>query len=123
MAIRPLIKRARAVFHRTRLDREEAVNSSIDVDTSNVNEPKTDQTYPVADEALPNNGAEVPGVPFEELQHGVKDAEAIAQTWSKPALIAVLIKYVNSLTWLDHRLRDDSIAFGSFTSSMHSSHR
>ncbi|OGE56486.1 hypothetical protein PENARI_c003G04411 [Penicillium arizonense] len=91
MAIRPLIKRARAVFHRTRLDREEAVSSSIDVDTSNVNEPKTDQTHPVADEALPNNGAEVPGVPFEELQHGVKDAEAIAQTWSKPALIAVLI--------------------------------
>lgn len=33
-------------------------------------------------------------VPGEELQHGVKDVEAVTLTWSKWALIAVFCKYV-----------------------------
>jgi hypothetical protein len=99
MALRPLIKRAQAVFRRTSADRDEAAASSIDtgpgVDRTTVHNGKTDgERISHPEDALPNNGAELPGVPFEELQRGVQEAEAVAQTWSKASLIFVFIKYV-----------------------------
>lgn len=94
MAIRPLVRRARAVFHRLKADSDKATSSSDEVGTATVEENKRDgpgQECPPG-EALPNNGAELPGVPPEELQHGVKDVEAVTQTWSRATLIAVFIK-------------------------------
>lgn len=98
MTIRPLVRKARAVFHRMKTDTDKATSSSVEVDTSTVEENKRD--YPAEEappeEALPKNGAELPGVPAEELQHGVKDVEAVTQTWSRATLIAVFIKCVYS---------------------------
>jgi hypothetical protein len=99
MLLRPLIKRAQAVFRRTSADREEAAASSTDtgsdVDRTTVHNGKSDgERISHPEDALPNNGAELPGVPFEELQRGVQEAEAVAQTWSKASLIFVFIKYV-----------------------------
>lgn len=98
MSFRPLIRRAVAVFRRSSADREEATTSSVDtgvdVDRSTVHNSKTDgERVPHPEEALPNNGAELPGVPFDELQSGVQQAEAVAASWSKASLIFVFIKY------------------------------
>ncbi|CAG8023798.1 unnamed protein product [Penicillium olsonii] len=96
MSFRPLIRRAVAVFRRSSADREEAATSSVDtgvdVDRSHVQNSKTDgERTPHPEEALPNNGAELPGVPYDELQSGVQQAEAVAATWSKPTLVFVFI--------------------------------
>jgi len=97
MTLRPLIKRAQAVFRRTSVDRDEAAASSVDtgadVDRTTVHDTKTDgQRISHPEDALPNNGAELPGVSFDELQRGVQEAEAVAQTWSKTSLVFVFIK-------------------------------
>lgn len=92
MTLRPLMQRARSVFHRMKVDRDEAASSSIDVDRSTVEAEKSDGPVTHPEEALPNNGAELPGVPFEELQHGIQEVEAVAQTWSKLSLIFVFVK-------------------------------
>lgn len=102
MSFRPLIRRAVAVFRRSSADREEAsassVDTGVDVDRTTVHNSKTDgERISHPEEALPNNGAELPGVPYNELQHGVQEAEAVAASWSKASLIFVFIKYVNSL--------------------------
>lgn len=92
MALRPLIQRARSVLHRMKVDRDEAASSSVDVDRNTVEAEKSDGPVTHPEEALPNNGAELPGVPFEELQHGIQEVEAVAQTWSKLSLVFVFIK-------------------------------
>jgi hypothetical protein len=96
-----LIQRGRAVFRRVKLDQEEAASSSVDGDVarSTVEPEKShdreQRTAPVdRDAPVANNGAELPGVPYDELQTGVKDMEALAENWPKGALIAVFIKYV-----------------------------
>lgn len=101
MGIRPLIRRGRAVFRRVKVDQDEAVSSSVDNDVARTTvEPEKihdgeKQIAPVdSDASVANNGAELPGVPYDELQTGVKDMEALATNWSKGALIAVFIKYV-----------------------------
>ncbi|KAJ5138379.1 uncharacterized protein N7515_003227 [Penicillium bovifimosum] len=91
MNVRPLLQRARSVFHRIKIDQDEAASYSDEVDRQNVGPEKSERPARHADEALPNNGAELPGVPFEELQHGVQEVEAVAQTWSKVALIFTFI--------------------------------
>jgi hypothetical protein len=92
MNVRPLMQRARSVFHRMKVDQDEAASSSVEVDRNTVEPEKSEGPDRHADEALPNNGAELPGVSFDELQHGVQEVEAVAQTWSKPALIFTFIK-------------------------------
>ncbi|CAI7667865.1 unnamed protein product [Penicillium bialowiezense] len=96
MSFRPLIRRAVAVFRRSSADREEAsassVDTGVDVDRTTVHNSKTDgERISHPEEALPNNGAELPGVPYNELQHGVQEAEAVAASWSKASLIFVFI--------------------------------
>ncbi|KAJ5374648.1 hypothetical protein N7517_006654 [Penicillium concentricum] len=90
MTLRPLIQRARSVFHRMKVDNDEA-SSSVDVDRNTVEPEKSDGQIIHPEEALPNNGAELPGVPYEELQHGIQEVEAVAQTWSRASLIFVFI--------------------------------
>lgn len=93
MTLRPLMQRARSVLHRMKVDRDEAASSSsVDLDRNTVEAEKSDEPVTHPEEALPNNGAELPGVPFEELQHGIQEVEAVAQTWSKLSLIFVFIK-------------------------------
>lgn len=74
-----------------KVDKDEAASSSVDVDNI-VDAEKSDGTITHPKDALPNNGAELPGVPFEDLQHGIQEVEAVAQTWSKVSLIFVFIK-------------------------------
>lgn len=97
MAIRPLVKRGRAVFRRWRDD--EATSSSVDqnsIDQAGVvhqstTEGKTDtdgeKAPPAFEQADPQ-----PELPNGAAQHGVRDAEAIALTWPKSALIFVFCK-------------------------------
>lgn len=123
MSFRPLIRRAVAVFRRTSADREEtsasSVDTGIDVDRSTVHDTKTDgQRITRPEDALPNNGAELPGVPFDDLQHGVQEAEAMAQTWSRASLIFVFIKYVEDCPLLKPLVNVYTfLVFGSSTSS------
>ncbi|KAJ5253382.1 hypothetical protein N7497_002778 [Penicillium chrysogenum] len=91
MTLRPLMQRARSVFHRMKLDSDEAASSSVDIDRNTVEAEKTDGPITHPEETLPNNGAELPGVPYEELQHGIQEVEAVTQTWSKVSLIFVFI--------------------------------
>jgi hypothetical protein len=107
MGLRPLIRRGRAVFRRVKLDQEEtATTSSIDADVSRTTVEPTEKSrdgeaqIPPTDpeEGIATNGKGVAPVPFEKLQTGVKDVEALAETWSKTSLIAVFIKYVNLCT-------------------------
>ncbi|KAJ5448739.1 Major facilitator superfamily domain general substrate transporter [Penicillium cf. griseofulvum] len=90
MTLRLLMQRARTVFHRMKVDKDEAASSS-DVDRSTVEPEKSDEPVTHPEEALPNNGAEIPGVPYEELQHGIQEVEAVAETWSRASLIFVFI--------------------------------
>jgi hypothetical protein len=92
MTLRPLMQRARSVFHRMKLDSDEAASSSVDIDRNTVEAEKTDGPITHPEDTLPNNGAELPGVPYEELQHGIQEVEAVTQTWSKVSLIFVFIK-------------------------------
>lgn len=77
-------------------DSDKATSSSVEVGTTTVEENKQDDSGQASspEETLPNNGAELPGVSPEELQHGVRDVEAVTQTWSRATLIAVFIKWV-----------------------------
>lgn len=87
------MQRARSVFYRMKKDKDEAATtSSVEIDTNTVEQSKSDGPAPHPEEALPNNGAELPGVPYEELQHGIQEVEAVAQTWSRASLIFVFIK-------------------------------
>jgi hypothetical protein len=74
-----------------KVDNDEA-RSSSDVDRSTVEPEKSDGPITHPEKTLPNSGAEIPGVPYEELQHGIQEVEAVAQTWSKASLIFVFIK-------------------------------
>ena len=90
MAIRPLVKRGRAVFRRWRDD--EATSSSVDENSiDQAGEGKTDtdgeKAPPAFEQADPQ-----PELPNGAAQHGVRDAEAIALTWPKSALIFVFAK-------------------------------
>lgn len=107
MGLRPLIRRGRAVFRRVKLDQEEtATTSSVDADVSRTTVEPTEKSHdgeaqiPPADpeEGVATNGKGVAPVPFDQLQTGVRDVEALAETWSKTSLIAVFIKYVNLCT-------------------------
>ncbi|KAJ5139984.1 hypothetical protein N7448_003392 [Penicillium atrosanguineum] len=99
MGLRPLIRRGRAVFRRIKLDQvEAATSSSVDADVSRTTvEPEKShdreaQTPPADSETVvATNGKGVAPVPYDELQTGVRDVEALAETWSKGALIAVFI--------------------------------
>lgn len=75
-------------------DSDKATSLSVEGGTTAVEENKRDEPFQGSslEEALPSNGAELPGMPPEELQHGVKDVEAVTQTWSRATLIAVFIK-------------------------------
>jgi hypothetical protein len=75
-----------------KLDSDEAASSSDEIDTNTVEAEKTDGPITHPEKTLPNNGAELPGVPYEELQHGIQEVEAVTQTWSKVSLILVFIK-------------------------------
>lgn len=97
MGIRPLVKRGRAVFRRYRDD--EAASSSVDRDSVEqsavVEESKAKgKTDPDAEKAPPTYEQTGPQqeLPNKSAQHGVRDAEAIALTWSKSTLIFVFIK-------------------------------
>lgn len=93
MTLRPLIQRARAVFRRMKVDSDDAASSSsVEVDRNTVEAEKSEGSISHPEDTLPNNGAELPGVPYEELQHGIQEVEAVAQTWSKVSLIFVFIK-------------------------------
>ncbi|KAE8144556.1 hypothetical protein BDV25DRAFT_145497 [Aspergillus avenaceus] len=85
MAIRPLIRRARAVFHRMSAD--ETARPVTDRATE---ESKQD---PITTNVVPHIGAEdqQPDIPSEDVQHGVRDVEAVTLTWSKTTLMAVFI--------------------------------
>jgi len=86
MGVRLVIRRARTVFSRFAAD--EAASPST-------------ETTPVQGTAVeitkrdPTTDAEVqkPELPAEDLQHGVRDVEAITLTWSKKILALVFIKY------------------------------
>jgi hypothetical protein len=87
MGVRLLVRRARTVF--SRFAAEDAASVSTEttpVEGTAVEESKRD----------PANDTEIqpqqPELPAEELQHGVRDVEAITLTWSKKTLAFVFIK-------------------------------
>lgn len=89
--IRPLMRRARALFSRASAD--QASTTAVEQSTGGeIGETKgaesTDNVTPIEiNENLKD------AIPTEGLQHGVSDAEAVTLTWSKTTLIAVFIKY------------------------------
>lgn len=70
-------------------------DSLTQVDVNTAEESKRD--VPVDGVAAENNGAvdadQPEQTPEEELHRGVHDIEAMTQTWSRGALIAVFLKY------------------------------
>ncbi|KAJ5511406.1 hypothetical protein LT330_003914 [Penicillium expansum] len=83
MGVRILVRRARTVF--SRIAASDA-GSSVDtpaVDGTTAEESKRD---PAADPEV-----QQPELPSEDLQHGVRDIEAITMTWSKRTLIMVFL--------------------------------
>jgi hypothetical protein len=90
MGIRLLVRRARTVFSRFAAD--DAASASAEttpVEGTTVEESKRD---PATDTEL-----QQPELPAEDLQHGVRDIEAITLTWSKKTLAFLFIKYGSSL--------------------------
>lgn len=84
MGVRLLVRRARTVFSRMAApDAGSSVETSA-VGGTTVEESKRD---PASDSEV-----QQPEVPAEDLQHGVRDIEAITMTWSKRTLILVFIK-------------------------------
>ena len=81
---------------RTVFRRQETSDTVTQVDMTSAQESKCD--IPVDGVAAESNGAvskdQPVETPEEELHRGVQDIEAVTQTWSKAALIAVFIKYV-----------------------------
>ncbi|KAG0161730.1 hypothetical protein PDIDSM_1161 [Penicillium digitatum] len=83
MGLRLLIRRARTVFSRKVASDAGGLNDTLAVDETTAEEGKRD---PAADPE-----AQQPEVPSEDLQHGVRDIEAITMTWSKRTLILVFL--------------------------------
>ncbi|KAJ6127738.1 Major facilitator superfamily domain general substrate transporter [Penicillium samsonianum] len=83
MGVHLLVRRARTVFSRMAApDAGSSVETSA-VGGTTVEESKRD---PASDSEV-----QQPEVPAEDLQHGVRDIEAITMTWSKRTLILVFI--------------------------------
>lgn len=84
MGVRLLVRRARTVFSRVA-----ASDAASSVDT-----PAVDGTTAEETKRDPTTDTEVqqPETPAEDLQHGVRDIEAITMTWSKRTLIMVFLK-------------------------------
>lgn len=83
MGVRLLVRRARTVFSRVA-----ASDAASPVDT-----PAVDGTTAEESKRDPATDTEVqqPETPAEDLQHGVRDIEAITMTWSKRTLIMVFL--------------------------------
>ncbi|OQD60872.1 hypothetical protein PENPOL_c020G04234 [Penicillium polonicum] len=83
MGVRLLVRRARTVFSRVA-----ASDAASSVDT-----PAVDGTTAEETKRDPTTDTEVqqPETPAEDLQHGVRDIEAITMTWSKRTLIMVFL--------------------------------
>lgn len=84
MGVRLLVRRARTVFSRV-----SASDAASSVDT-----PAVDGTAAEESKRDPATDTEIqqPETPAEDLQHGVRDIEAITMTWSKRTLIMVFLK-------------------------------
>lgn len=84
MGVRLLVRRARTVFSRVA-----ASDAASSVDT-----PAVDGTAAEESKRDPATDTEVqqPETPAEDLQHGVRDIEAITMTWSRRTLIMVFLK-------------------------------
>ncbi|CAG8252508.1 unnamed protein product [Penicillium olsonii] len=81
MGVRLLIRRARTVLNRFAAD--DAASASI---------PSAEGVAVEENKGVPTTDAEVqPELPAEDLQHGVRDVEAITLTWSKKTLAFVFI--------------------------------
>lgn len=92
MGVRLLIRRARTVLNRFAADDAASASSTPPAEGTTVGESK----------GVPATDAEVqPELPSEDLQHGVRDVEAITLTWSKKTLAFVFIKYVSSMALTD----------------------
>lgn len=83
MGVRLLIRRARTVFSRMAAS-DAASSTDIPPPADGIQPSKID---PATDTELQQ--ADMPG---EDLQHGVRDIEAITLTWSKTTLALVFIK-------------------------------
>ncbi|CAG7943521.1 unnamed protein product [Penicillium salamii] len=82
MGVRLLIRRARTVLNRFAADDAASASSTPPAEGTTVGENK----------GVPATDAEVqPELPSEDLQHGVRDVEAITLTWSKKTLAFVFI--------------------------------
>ncbi|KAJ5193569.1 hypothetical protein N7449_009711 [Penicillium cf. viridicatum] len=83
MGVRLLVRRARTVFSRVA-----ASDAASSVDT-----PAVDRTTAEESKRDPATDTDVqqPETPAEDLQHGVRDIEAITMTWSKRTLIMVFL--------------------------------
>ncbi|CAI7575535.1 unnamed protein product [Penicillium palitans] len=83
MGVRLLVRRARTVFSRVA-----ASDAASSVDT-----PAVDGTAADESKGDPATDTEIqqPETPAEDLQHGVRDIEAITMTWSKRTLIMVFL--------------------------------
>lgn len=94
MGIRPLIQRARTALRRMSADDAE----SSSVENSSINRSTVEQSKrdPAVNDATIGNGHNDPGAEehSEVLQAGVRDVEAVTQTWSRATLITVFLKYV-----------------------------
>lgn len=81
---------------RTVFRRQATADTVAQVDMTSTEESK--RNIPVDGVSAESNGAVSQDQPFEtpeeELHRGVLDIEAVTQTWSKAALIAVFVKYV-----------------------------
>lgn len=86
MGVRLLIRRARTVLNRFAADDAASASSVTPVEGTTVEESKRDPTT--------DTEVQQPEKPAEDLQHGVRDIEAITLTWSKKTLAFVFIKYV-----------------------------
>ncbi|CAG8106013.1 unnamed protein product [Penicillium olsonii] len=81
MGVRLLIRRARTVLNRFAAD-----------DAASASTPSAEGVAAEENKGVPTTDAEVqPELPAEDLQHGVRDVEAITLTWSKKTLAFVFI--------------------------------
>ncbi|OQE36838.1 hypothetical protein PENCOP_c011G07908 [Penicillium coprophilum] len=83
MGVRLLVRRARTVFSRMAASDAGSSEETTVADGTTVEERKT--------ASVRDDEAQRPEVPAEDLQHGVRDIEAITMTWSKRTLILVFI--------------------------------
>ncbi|KAJ5593741.1 hypothetical protein N7537_010645 [Penicillium hordei] len=83
MGVRLLFRRARTVFSRVAASDAASLVDTPAVDGTTAEESKRD---PATDTEV-----QQPEMPAEDLQHGVRDIEAITMTWSKRTLIMVFL--------------------------------